>query len=59
MTLTYRKNTKNSARFSNSWENFVEVRQMIKLFYGIGVAVSVGRDKTGAKLTVELGPPMG
>jgi hypothetical protein len=32
---------------------------MIKLFYGIGVAVSVGRDKTGAKLTVELGPPMG
>jgi hypothetical protein len=32
---------------------------MIKLFYGIGVAVSVGRDKTGAKLTVELAPPDG
>jgi hypothetical protein len=33
---------------------------MIKLFYGIGVAVTVGdRTKTGAKLTVELAPPGG
>jgi hypothetical protein len=60
MTLTYCKNSKNSARFSNAWENFVagETNNQAFLWHR-RCCYSWRQDKTGAKLTVELAPLMG